>query len=252
MLSRLGEDQAVRRLGEVANVSVGVVTGANRHFIRSAGDLDALGLPPGVRHRIVPRTRWLKGLEFTDQDHDTFLDAGAAALLVRPESAEDDRLAEPWIHEGLETSIDERYKCSRRKEWFRVDMPSPPDAFATCTRAGSPLLVLNRGECQNSNAVHSIRWKRDVAAAPESVAVGFLTSAVSAWAELQGRRYGGGVLKIEPGTLKKMPVPLVAGSEDAFHDLDVLLRKGKEEEARRLAGRTGAAGRARFGQPGDR
>ena len=96
VLSRLGENRVVRRLGEVADVRVGVVTGANRHFIRSAADLDALGLPPGVRHRVVPRTRWLKGLEFTDADHDTFWDAGAAALLVRPEGAEEDRLVEPW------------------------------------------------------------------------------------------------------------------------------------------------------------
>ena len=235
VLSRLGENRVVRRLGEVADVRVGVVTGANRHFIRSAADLDALGLPPGVRHRVVPRTRWLKGLEFTDADHDTFWDAGAAALLVRPEGAEEDRLVEPWIQEGLEMGVEGRHKCAVRKEWFRVDLPSPPDAFATCARAGSPLLVLNRGECQNSNAVHSLTWKNDVVVTPEAVAVGFLTSAVSAWAELRGRRYGGGVLKIEPGTLKTMPVPLAEGSEDVFRDLDLLLRRGEEEKARRAA-----------------
>lgn len=235
VLSRLRENRVVRRLGEVADVRVGVVTGANRHFIRSAADLDALGLPPGVRHRVVPRTRWLKGLEFTDADHDTFWDAGAAALLVRPEGAEEDRLVEPWIQEGLEMGVEGRHKCAVRKEWFRVDLPSPPDAFATCARAGSPLLVLNRGECQNSNAVHSLTWKNDVVVTPEAVAVGFLTSAVSAWAELRGRRYGGGVLKIEPGTLKTMPVPLAEGSEDVFRDLDLLLRRGEEEKARRAA-----------------
>ena len=212
-----------------------MVTGANRHFIRSAADLDALGLPPGVRHRVVPRTRWLKSLEFTEDDHDTFLDAGDAALLVRPEGADEDRLVEPWIQEGREMGIEGRHKCAVRKEWFRVDMPSSPDAFGTCARAGSPLLVINRGDCHNSNAVHSLTWKNDMAVTPEAVAVGFLTSAVSAWAELRGRRYGGGVLKIEPGTLKRTPVPLVEGSEDVFRDLDLLIRRGEEEEARRVA-----------------
>ena len=235
VLSRLSENGAVRRLGKVADVRVGVVTGANHYFIRSAADLDALGLPPGVRHRVVPRTRWLKGLEFTDEDHDRFLDAGAAAFLVRPEGAEEARLVEPWIQEGLEMGIERRHKCAVRKEWFRVGMPSPPDAFATCARAGSPLLVLNRGECQNSNVVHSLTWKNDLVVTPEAVVVGFLTSAVSAWAELRGRRYGGGVLKIEPGTLQRMPVPLVEGSEDVFRDLDLLLRRGEEEKARRVA-----------------
>ena len=235
LLSRLGEKPAVRPLGEVADVRVGVVTGANHHFIRSAADLDALGLPAAVRHRVVPRTRWLKGLEFTDEDHDAFLHAGAAALLVRPQGADEDRLVEPWIQEGLEVGVEGRHKCAVRKEWFRVDMPSPPDGFATCARAGSPLLVLNRGECRNSNAVHSLTWKNDLAVTPEAVAVGFLTSAVSAWAELRGRRYGGGVLKIEPGTLKRIPVPLVEGSEDVFRELNDLIRQGEEEKARSAA-----------------
>ena len=82
VLSQLEKSGAVRRLSDVADIRIGVVTGANRHFIRSATDLDALGLPQGVRHRVVPRTRWLKGLEFTEADHDTFLDAGLAAQKV--------------------------------------------------------------------------------------------------------------------------------------------------------------------------
>ena len=131
--------------------------------------------------------------------------------------------------------VEGRHKCAVRKEWFRVDLPSPPDAFATCARAGSPLLVLNRGECQNSNAVHSLTWKKRCGGYTGSRGRWFLTSAVSAWAELRGRRYGGGVLKIEPGTLKTMPVPLAEGSEDVFRDLDLLLRRGEEEKARRAA-----------------
>ena len=128
-----------------------------------------------------------------------------------------------------------RYKCALRSDWFRVDLPALPDAFATCARAGSPLLVLNRGECLNSNALHSVRWKSESAVTPEAVAVGFLTSAVSAWAELRGRRYGGGVLKIEPGTLKRIPLPLIPGAAAVFQKLDGLLREGREEEARKIA-----------------
>ena len=43
------------------------------------------------------------------------------------------------------------------------------------------------------------------------------------------------MLKIEPGTLKETPVPLVPGPEDAFEDLDRKLREGREEEAREIA-----------------
>ncbi len=235
LLGRVRESDRVKRLGDVASIRVGVVTGANRHFIRSRDALDALKIPADVRHAIVSRTRWLKGLEFTDDDHATLVKGGAAALLVRPDSAEHDLLVDPWIQEGVKGDINGRYKCALRSPWFRVDLPSRPDAFSTCARAGSPLLVLNRGRCLNTNALHTVSWKSDPAVTPEAVAVGFLTSAVSAWAELRGRRYGGGVLKIEPGTLKRIPVPLISGAEDVFEKLDSLLREGREEEARKIA-----------------
>ena len=235
VLSRIHKTSSVRRLGDVATIRVGLVTGANRHFIRSRQDLDSLGLPSSARHCIVCRARWLKGLEFIDRDHYTIDDAGAAAFLVRPEHGEDNRQVESWIREGINNGVRDRYKCATRREWFRVEMPPPPDAFATCTRAGSPLLVLSRGEFQSSNAIHNVIWKADLSVAPEAVAVGFLTSAVSTRAEFRGRRYGGGVLKIEPGTLQRIPVPLVPGAEDTFADLDRLVRSGAEEEARELA-----------------
>lgn len=235
VLERIRQSDVAVRLEELASIKVGVVTGANQHFIRSREDLDSLEVPASCRHGIVSRTRWLKGLEFTENDHEALVDAGAAALLARPRDAEDDLLVDSWIQEGVTAGIDGRYKCALRSDWFRIDLPSLPDAFATCARAGSPLLVLNRDVCLNTNAIHSVCWKSSLKIAPEAVAVGFLTSAVSAWAELRGRRYGGGVLKMEPGTLKRLPVPLVDGAEDAFENIDRLLRDGREEEARSAA-----------------
>ena len=235
LLSALQKNPTVRRFGDVASIRVGVVTGANKHFIRSRRDVDVLGIPSSARQAIVARTRWLTGLNFTKTEHETLIEAEAAALLVRPDCPNDDRLVARWIQEGEAQDVNDRYKCALRDDWFRVDVPSPPSAFATCARAGSPLLVLNEAECLNSNAIHSVNWKPGLGVEAKAVAVGFLTSAVSAWAELRGRRYGGGVLKIEPGTLKRFPVPLVQGAEDIFTDVDRQLRDGQEEEARRLA-----------------
>ena len=235
LLNRIQESPTVRRFGNVASVRIGVVTGANKHFIRSRRDLDVLGIPSNARHAIVARTRWLTGLTFTKREHEKLIEAEAAALLVRPDGPEEDRLVERWIHEGEAQKVNERYKCVLREDWFRVDVPSPPSAFATCARAGSPLLVLNAAEGLNSNAIHSVNWESALDVEAEAAAVGFLTSVVSTWAELRGRRYGGGVLKLEPGTLKRIPVPLVQGAEDIFTDVDRHLRDGEEEQARRLA-----------------
>ena len=235
LLSGVEGRRRVCRLSEFATVRVGLVTGANSHFIRSKHDLDALDVPQEARHPIVARTRWLSGLALGTGDHEALVEKGARALLVRPPDSADDALVGPWIEEGLAEEVDGRYKCALRDDWFRVELPPTPDAFATCTRLGSPLLVLNRGSCHCSNAIHRVQWKPEPPVSPEAVAVGFLTSVVGLWAELHGRRYGGGVLKIEPGTLNRIPVPLVPGAEDVFPKLDRLLRSGAEEKARDLA-----------------
>lgn len=235
LLHEIARRPELMRLGDMADVRIGLVTGANQYFVRSVEDLDGLEIPGSLRHPIVARARWLKGLDFTIADHEAHAEKEEAAFLVRPAGAAEDQLVQTWIEAGVEEGFHTRYKCSLRKDWFRVELPPPSDAFATCARAGSPMVVLNRAQFQNTNATHCVTWNSDFKAKPEAVVVGFLTSAVSTWAELWGRRFGGGALKIEPSTLKNAPIPVVRGAEDVFEKLDRMLRDGQEERARRIA-----------------
>ena len=183
----------------------------------------------------VSRTRWLLGLDFTEHDLQKLVDTGERALLVLPTPKQEDTPGiQRWIAEGIEAGVHERFKCAIRTPWFRTPLSPAPDAFATCTRQGAPLLVLNQTGCRSTNALHAVYW-RGIEIPPEIVAVGFLTSAVSVWAELHGRRYGGGVLKMEPSTWNRVPVPLVQGTEGAFDELNELIRCRREVEARTLA-----------------
>lgn len=236
VLADIERHDAVRNVAELASVRIGLVTGANRHFIRSRQDLERLGVPGTAVQSVVVRTKWLTGLDFTHRDHEELAKAGAAAFLVRPVGSDEKRLGvSRWIAEGLERGVHERFKCATRLDWCQVELPSEPDAFATCSRLGAPRLTLNRTRYRCTNTLHSVRWKPSLPVAPEAVAVGFLTSAVAVWAELFGRRYGGGVLKIEPGTLNKIPIPVVPGAEEVFDELDGLLRNGMEDDARAIA-----------------
>lgn len=227
---------SVRPFGDLARTRIGIVTGANAHFVRSASDLRKLRIPPEARVPVVSRTTWLSGLEFTAGDHLALVKANRRALLVRPTPAlEQKDGTASWIAEGVDQGLDRRFKCAERSPWFRVELPPAPDAFATCTRLGSPLLVLDRPRYRCTNALYAVSWLPKLGIDPSAVAVGFLTSAVSVWAELHGRRYGGGVLKLDLGTLAKVPVPLVAAAAAAFDDIDSLLRRGDEAAARALA-----------------
>ena len=235
-IGELEQHAVVRRFSDLATVRIGLVTGANKHFIRDVQDLKRLGVPRRAWVQLVPRSRWLLGLKFTEEDLQELVDAGQRAILVWPTPAyENVPGVQRWISEGLEAGMHQRFKCSIRDPWFRVILPPVPDAFATCARLGAPMLVLNQAGCHCSNALHAIYWHRGSDASPLAIAVGFLTSLVSIWGEFHGRRYGGGVLKIEPGALSRMPVPVVQGAEDAFDDLNDLLRSRREDEARALA-----------------
>ena len=234
-LEKVWSDDSTRRLSAVARVRIGIVTGANSYFIRSQEDLDALGIPDTAHQPIVARTRWLTGLEFTGSDHRAFVNRGARAFLIRPPDREGAEALQRWIDEGIAEEIDQRHHCLRRSEWFRIDLPSPPGAFSTCTRVGSPLLVINRAGYHCSNALHSVSLRQASTPMLRQMAVAFLTSPVALWSELHGRRYGGGILKLEPGALKQMPIPLIDGVEDTFDDVDELLRSGEEETARQHA-----------------
>ena len=236
ILDELAQQNNVKKLADVATVEIGFVTGSNNHFIRSQQELEQLQVPRSGWLPVIPRTRWLTGLEFSEEDIQEYIDSGFRAFLVLPESCqEQDSGFTKWIELGIQLDVHNRVKCNARTPWFRVKLPPVPDAFATCTRLGSPLLVLNRTGYRCSNALHAVRWSSNGGIMPEAASVGFLTSAVSVWAEIHGRRYGGGVLKMEPGTLKRVPLPIVSGTETAFEELNELMRQGRENVARKLA-----------------
>ena len=236
LLGELEQHNAVKVISDLATVRIGLVTGANKHFIRDAEDLKKRDIPSEIWVKLVSRTKWLPGLDFTAEDLKELVCSGERAILVRPMSThEDTPSVERWINEGVQSGIHMRYKCAIRDPWFRVALQPVPDAFATCTRMGAPLLVLNKASSQCTNALHALSWRRGVDASASAIAAGFLTSAVSVWSELYGRRYGGGVLKIEPSTLNRTPVPVIQRAECAFVELNNLVRCGREDDARARA-----------------
>ena len=61
--ARALEAPSVRRLGDLARIRIGVVTGANRFFVRSAKEARRLKAAAGRSAPIVTRGRWLAGLQ---------------------------------------------------------------------------------------------------------------------------------------------------------------------------------------------
>lgn len=236
LISELSAAPAFVKLEDIARLRIGFVTGSNHFFIRSADEVEHLGMPRRATERVVGRTQWLTGLEFTKSDHLHLTELGRRTLLIRPTSATcSHRSIKEWVESGEAEGIHQHHKCSVRDPWFGIDTGPRPDAFVTCSRMSSPLLVINRSGYRCTNALHSVCWCELGRTSPEAIVVGFLSSLTSVWAEIHGRRYGGGVLKLEPGTLRTIPIPLVAIDGTTFEEIDALLRRGGEDRARSVA-----------------
>lgn len=84
-----------------------------------------------------------------------------------------------------------------------------------------------------------MHWHQDTGVTPSNAALASLTTLTQLGAELEGRSYGDGVLKVEPSAAKHLPLPV--GMTGRFvrelAQADSLLRSGKADEATRLADR---------------
>jgi hypothetical protein len=115
-----------------------------------------------------------------------------------------------------------------------------PDLFLTYMSNIAPRLVVNEAKATHTNTVHGVFLSNSLIAEP--LAAAFLNSATLLSAEIEGRSYGGGVLKLEPGEAVKVLVPRLTGRVSellsaAMPKLDKLVRGGEIDEASLVADR---------------
>ena len=181
------------------DTTLGMVTGNNRYFALSPARVRTLGLtrrdlirlsPPGSSH--------LRGLELTSGAMTRLGQEGKATWLFRPSSSPSPA-AQAYIEAGRLAGVDEAYKCRVRKPWYRVPLLPPADLLLTCMNADTPRLTTNRAGSHHLNSVHGVYLSADlIDLGRELLPLASLNSVTLLNAEMVGRSYGGGILKLEP------------------------------------------------------
>lgn len=228
------------RFGDVGTVRIGTVTGANNFFTLRPTELEEAGIPSAYAQPILTRATQAHASVFTRADMQTLLQQDAKVLLFRPPRGETlHSQAVKYIQNGASSGLQNRYKCSKREPWYVVPVTRRPDAFLLYMSSASPRLILNRARAHCTNAIHAVHWHQDTGVTPSNAALASLTTLTQLGAELEGRSYGDGVLKVEPSAAKRLPLPV--GMTGRFvrelAQADSLLRSGKADEATRLADR---------------
>ncbi len=188
--------------------SLGAVTGNNKWFTLTAEQVRTLGLgdedyvrisPPGSRH--------LRGLELGSGDWARLEEHGAATYMFRP-LAQPTAAALRHSEQGELEGVDQAYKCRVRTPWWRVPLLSVPDLFMTYMNADTPRLTTNEAGVHHINSIHGVYLGADVRElGRELLPLASLNTLSMLGAELVGRSYGGGILKVEPREADKLPVP---------------------------------------------
>ncbi len=221
-------------LGDCAKISIGTVTGANKYFLISKKQSENLEIPEKFLFPIVRRSSFLKGLLFSDNDwFELHSNEKIGTLILNTNSGKEiPAKVLNYISFGEINGISNRYKCKIRSPWHTVPICPPPDAFLQYMSAGRPKLVLNYSNVSCTNAIHVINWKRQFSKRMQcSIAISFLSTLTQLSAELEGRSYGGGVLKLEPSEASRL---ILALPENGFKNaskicrkIDTFLRSGK-------------------------
>ena len=228
----LAADPAFVRLGDRARVDIGFVSGSDDYFVVSSTRARELGLPLDVLIPAIRRPGDIRGLVVRDDEISALFRPVGSSGVTHPSVA-------AYIEFGEVTGISARYKCRVRRPWYVVPVQrTRPDAFLPYMNHRAPRLIVNPGRCWSTNLLHGVRLldpNDDI----RLLAAAMTSSATLLSAEIEGRSYGGGVLKLETREAERLLIAspgsqASAALKAALPKLDRLIRDGDLEAAARV------------------
>jgi len=222
------EEYEVHRFDDIAEVSVGIVTGANNFFLVPDDTVVEYNLEEWA-YPMFGRSRHVPGVIYDKNVHEKNKEKGLPSNLIWFKNVEstEDLSVKPreYIEKGEKDEFHERYKCRIRDPWFEV-----PSVYATqlgmlkrCHHF--PRLIYNKLEAFTTDTAYRITSE---SYPPQSLSFSFVNSLTALSAEIEGRHYGGGVLELVPSEIERLLIPEPTGTEEDVYELDRMVRDDKD------------------------
>ncbi len=222
MLDDLEEDHRIHRFSDVADVDVGIVTGANKFFLVSSDVVARYGLDK-FAHPMFGRSEHCPGILYDQRQHQENAASGKPTnfLWFKGADATRDKRVRKYIELGEAEKLHTRFKCRIRTPWYTVPSVYATEIGMLKRSHNSPRLILNKAGAFTTDTAYRIR-SRKVAA--KKLVCCFVNPLTSLSAELEGRHYGGGVLELVPSEIEKLTIPLPDNFEPDIEALDTEIR----------------------------
>lgn len=228
-------------LGDLASVKIGVVTGANHFFALRSSDCKELRIPSEFTTPFLSQVSMTPGLEVRRQDVSNAVRRNDRCLLLNPPERVAHRAIQAYLNSFPKKERDKNVTFKKRGCWFRPIEGEIPDAFLSYMNALGARLVVNSAGLQSLNNIHRLYFDSRIRQAQVRLAaLMFLSTPGQLAAELLGRSYSGGVLKLEPSDAGRMPIPgcgreILRTLESGWLTANAFLRDGNYESAVAIA-----------------
>jgi adenine-specific DNA-methyltransferase len=228
--------ERMARLDEYGAPTLGTVTGANDYFAISESTRLKYNITEKHLKRISPPgTKHLKGLAFSRAQWEELKLSGQRVWLLYPDKKSRGKGLAAYLKVGVERKIPDAYKCTVRDPWWRPPIVPVPDLFFTYMSHRYPRLITNAARTTFVNSMLGVRLNHGVPPeARDALPLLALNSLTMLGAEIMGRAYGGGILKMEPSEAAGLPMPKPETLEKAWKvlslrspNLDAALKRGE-------------------------
>lgn len=226
-LETVAQRKAIPKIGDYANVEVGITTGANNYFTVSLPVVEGYNLQEFAKP-MVGRSVQVNSIIFNEEDWKfNRLTKAKAHLLVFPskQKLNGHKGASSYISMGESMGINKGYKTGIRDDWFVVPSIKLSEALFIRRNNFFPKLILNEAGAYTTDTMHRVFMRQGVNI--NAFVASFYNSLSLAFSEISGRSYGGGVLELMPSETEKILLPYKEENEALLHQIDQMMREKK-------------------------
>lgn len=235
LFDELENHSEVHRFDEIAQVDVGIVTGANKFFLVPNETVRAYGLSK-YAHPMFGRSEHCPGVIYDQRQHAANAEKGSPTNFLWFDEAPHKMASRAlqYIEQGEREELHTRYKCRIRKPWFKVPSVYSTEVGMLKRCHDTPRLILNKMGAYTTDTAYRIRTQEGDG---ERLVGCFINPLTALSAEVEGRHYGGGVLELIPSEIERLLIPLPKDVKVDLEDLDASIRNRSTHETLERQGR---------------